>query len=174
MSAVSAFSVAACGGAADGSEPSAATSEDLVTHAPVPFGLQFVGDYADAAAVTGAISRLELHRNGTYTAHFQGQTRSERGAFVGPAHPVIPYVFRLIARGHSWTATVTGYNAALTIARSGLTSVAVAAGTVGPNEGLCDASGGSWTDDDPDPATGLYCVCPAPLVYISSAGGCVR
>jgi hypothetical protein len=39
-------------------------------------------------------------------------------------------------------------------------------------EDMCDDSGGSWTDDDPDPATGLYCVCEAPKSFIPSLGGC--
>ena len=41
------------------------------------------------------------------------------------------------------------------------------------DEELCDSTGGKWTDDDPDPATGLYCICRAGTGFIPSSGGCV-
>jgi hypothetical protein len=38
---------------------------------------------------------------------------------------------------------------------------------------MCDASGGTWHDDDPDPQTGLFCTCSSRDVYMPSRGGCV-
>src|SRR5262249_11765547 len=39
-------------------------------------------------------------------------------------------------------------------------------------EDACDKSGGQFTDDDADPKTGLFCVCPAPKVWLHASGGC--
>jgi hypothetical protein len=61
----------------------------------------------------------------------------------------------------------------MTVVIDGAAEELQATSVVGPNEALCDASGGAWTDDDPDPQTGLYCLCPSPRVYVPSAGGCV-
>jgi hypothetical protein len=42
-----------------------------------------------------------------------------------------------------------------------------------PDESLCDASGGHWRDDDPNPYTGLYCDCSQSTYWNAAAGGCV-
>jgi hypothetical protein len=72
-----------------------------------------------------------------------------------------------------WVATVTAYDEALHVVRGGLSSTLRATCAVGPDEALCDATHGAWTDDDVDPATGLYCLCAPPTVYVPSEGGCV-
>ena len=41
------------------------------------------------------------------------------------------------------------------------------------SEAACDATHGKWTDDDPDPASGLFCICPLHEVLVWSAGGCI-
>jgi hypothetical protein len=42
-----------------------------------------------------------------------------------------------------------------------------------PDESLCDSSAGQWRDDDPNPATGLYCDCPTTSYWNPAAGGCI-
>jgi hypothetical protein len=41
------------------------------------------------------------------------------------------------------------------------------------DEDLCGATNGAWTDDEQDPATGLFCICKPARVFVPSAGGCV-
>ena len=153
------------------------TSDELSAHAPLPYVLQFVGTYEDTAAHAGDVRKLTLTRTGRYTAWIAGQTKVEHGAFFSPGHytgtPAMS-TLKMVTAGLAWTATIEGYSSKVTITRPGHVSHLTATGLVGPNEGLCDDSGGSWTDDDADPATGLYCICPAPKVYIASLGGCVN
>ena len=153
------------------------TAEELSSRTPVPYVLQFVGTYENAAAPTGSVKSLTLTRTGRYTATIAGKTKAERGAFFGVAHfsgKLADNTLRMVTTGLAWTATIDGYTGKLQLARSGNTTTVTAHGVVGPNESVCDASGGSWTDDDADAATGLYCVCGAGKSYIPSSGGCIH
>jgi hypothetical protein len=172
-------SVAGCAAATDASSDEAdpgTTSEELSSRAPLPYVLQFVGTYENAAAPSGKLRKLVLSRTGRYTAWTAGKTTAERGAFYGVSHLSDPKLetLRMVTKGLAWSVKIEGYTGALTVTRAGVTSKVAATGIVGPNESICDDSLGSWTDDDADARTGLYCVCPAPKSYIPSAGGCVR
>jgi hypothetical protein len=69
---------------------------------------------------------------------------------------------------HSWAAQVNVVSGVLT---TGSATLAVRGGVM--SESACDDTAGLWSDDETDPATGLFCVCPAHKVLIWSAGGCV-
>jgi hypothetical protein len=114
---------------------------------------------------------LEVDRDGSYEALTDGSSSLERGAFVAAPAVALPLTFTF--GGGAWTASIAAYDDELHVQRAGVASILYAVSPVGPNEALCDASEGAWTDDDADPSTGLYCVCPSSTAYIPSAGGCV-
>ena len=143
-----------------------------------PFALQFVGTYRDGAAShapAGTVTALDLHRDGTFSATVAGSATPETGTFVAAAVTALPLILIFTASsGATWSAEVIDYDGNLQVTDAGRTSTFAADGTVGPSETLCDATGGSWRDTDADEATGLYCVCPAPKLYLPSAGGCAN
>jgi hypothetical protein len=141
------------------------TPGDPTFTVPAPFALQFVGSYA-ADGPSRADWLLQLHRDGSYD--FFADSRSERGAFLASPTRELPLSFH----GATWMATATAYDGQLHLISDEWTATLRALEPVGPIEALCDATGGRWTDDDPDGATGLYCVCPSPRVYLPSIGGC--
>ena len=164
-----------CGGS-DG-DAASTTSEELATRTPIPYVMQYVGTYDNAKAARGDLASLQLLRSGRYIAKFAGSTHAERGVYFGPSKPgAWPLVLRLITTGHSFTATLGAPNLAYGAVRVTRSSVDtdLAARVPAPSESSCDASGGAWTDDEWDPTTNLYCVCPAGKVYIPSQGGCVN
>jgi hypothetical protein len=162
-----------------GSCCSAATAdESALSVPPPPFALQFVGTYVRdgrAKAESGVLESVDLARDGTYGAVFDGVPGVQRGAYRAAATRRLPLrlTFDDGAPNEDWSLTIVAYDGrALAEDRDELR----ATGSVGPNEGLCEATGGAWLDDDPDPRTGLYCLCPAapaPDEYIPSQGGCV-
>ncbi len=149
----------------------ASTSSQTLT-VPAPFALQFVATYVDPHAPAGAVRSLELHRDGSYAALVTGQPASGVGAFVASAPHQLPLSIDP-AMDAGWSATITAYDGQLRALYDGHPSTLRAAAPVGPVETLCEATGGAWLDDDVDDATGLYCHCRSPNVYIPSAGGCV-
>jgi hypothetical protein len=167
--------LAGCASAAppqDDDTAARATSEEALAsaHVPIPQVLQYVGAYEG----NGAFSRLELRRDGTFVAVVDGVRKA--GRFEGPRAPASVLKLAFVTRGLSFSATVPGDwtpKQRLTVTRAGQTQTLTSAWDAG-NEAMCDATGGRWTDDDPDPATLLYCVCTSPEAYIPSLGGCVR
>lgn len=146
--------VAACGA----SGPDGAEEAD-VSLPPSPFTLQFIGKYQ------GPLRALELRRDGTFTA-----PGGERGRFYGPpARRQLPLQILLRSRKRSRMAVIDAYDGKLRAGEETLQLVRPRQA----DEDLCDASGGLWTDDDPDPATGLYCICSPGTWFIPSSGGCV-
>ena len=139
---------------------------------PAPFVLQFAGAYEDVGAAPGAVRWLEIRRDGSYAALDEGSGSPAQGTFLASASHDLPLTFFFDGEG-GWAATVTAYDEALHVVRGGLSSTLRATCAVGPDEALCDATHGAWTDDDVDPATGLYCLCAPPTVYVPSEGGCV-
>ncbi len=144
-----------------------------VTAAPAPFVLQFVGTYADPSAPSGAVAEVDLGRDGSYRATFNGNSATETGTFHAESGS-LPVTLSFEGTGAPWTGTIQAYDGVIHAAYGATTSTLRASAAVGPNEALCDATGGAWADDEADPTTGLYCVCPAPQEYIPSAGGCVE
>jgi hypothetical protein len=130
-----------------------------------------VGTYRNQGA--GAVRALTLDR-GRFIAEVAGRRSPERGLALASRAISLPFTFHLFAAGERWRATVEAYDRVLHVERNGASFALVADGIVGPDETLCDATGGRWTDDDPDPTTGLYCVCSGGRSYIPSAGGCVE
>jgi hypothetical protein len=59
----------------------------------------------------------------------------------------------------------------LTLERPGAAEHLISS-TQASTEAMCEASGGTWRDDDRDPATGLDCTCASGSRYIPSEGGC--
>jgi hypothetical protein len=163
--------VAACGG--NSNEAASASEDDLTAMAPPPYVLQYVGRYERSA--DGDVDSVVLKRDGTFTATVA--TMAKHGVFVGPREPKDPLVVSLVMHGDYVRGTVRanweemGYEIDVEHygAKTTLHSTFPAGG-----EDMCDDSGGSWTDDDPDPATGLYCACPQSQAFIPSLGGCVR
>jgi hypothetical protein len=174
LSAVAAAPLAGCSSSAG--NPTRGPLE--ATAGLVPFALQFVGTYRDAAATAapaGTVTALDLRRDGTFSATVAGSAAPETGTFAAAAVTALPLILIFTASsGATWSAEVTDYDGNLQVTDAGRTSTFAADGTVGPSETLCDATGGSWRDTDADEATGLYCVCPAPKLYLPSAGGCAN
>lgn len=147
---------------------------DVSIEKPIPLVLQFVGSYSSDGSDPGGLSSVELRRDGTYSASFDDGSR-EDGAFNANRTVSWPINVRLTSwDGHQWRAQITGYDQKLVVAIDGDSGSLTADATVGPDEAICDQSGGTWSDDDADPKTGLYCVCPDGSSYIPSQGGCVQ
>lgn len=146
--------IAACGGPGpDGADLADASLP------PNAFTLQFIGRYQ------GPLTELELRRDGTFTA-----PGGEHGRYyVPPARRQLPLQILLRSRERSWTAVIDAYDGKLRAREETLQL----ARPKQADEDLCDSTGGRWTDDDPDPATGLYCVCSPGTWFIPSSGGCV-
>jgi len=161
-----------CGAAADPVE--ATSTSDLLPVAHSPFSLQFAGTYRNPTASFGSIESLTLDRDGRYLAKLAGHWLPEGGVARVGSGTTLPLTFHLFGGHERWTATVRDYDRVLFVERNGASSALAADGIVGPDETLCDESGGMWTDDDVDPRTGLYCVCPPGEVYLPSGGGCLR
>jgi hypothetical protein len=143
----------ACGGV-----DSAGDDEADSATPPSAFMLQFTGTYQGA-------QQLELRPDGTFVAG------AERGRFhASAARRELPLSIQLRGHQHTWTATIDAYDGKLHVAKAATLQLVRPATS---DEELCDSTRGQWTDDDPDPATGLYCICPAPARFIPSLGGCV-
>ena len=174
--ALSSLSLAACASHVDSTADGATSSEtdDVKAYKPIPFVLQYVGTY-EPKADGGDLAALELRRNGKYVATLSDGS-VEHGSWRGPSK--IPtggdFVIKLFTTGFAWSATVsTAWGANMTIDRGDGPEAFVPTYALG-TEDMCDSTGGSWTDDDADPKTGLFCVCPAKKSFIPSAGGCVK
>jgi hypothetical protein len=164
--------LSSCGSPADPAE-TAATS-DALSVGESPFALQFAGTYRNPSPHFGSLESLTFDRSGSYSAQIAGHWLPERGVVrVGPG-TTLPLTFHLFGGHEQWSATVQDYDRVLHVERNGASAALPADGVVGPDETLCDESGGMWTDDDVDPRTGLYCVCPPGEVYFPSGGGCLR
>lgn len=167
-----AASLVGCSGGAGDDGASASAGEEALrgsAHAPIPQVLQYVGGYTGQ----GSFSALELRRDGTFVATIAGAR--ETGRFEGPKAPSKALKIVFIARGDSFTATIPdGWTEkqSLIVTRRGASETLTSPWPAG-TETMCDDTQGHWSDDDVDPATGLFCVCDAPRSYIPSQGGCV-
>jgi hypothetical protein len=138
----------ACGGM----DPGAPEVDDL-SAPPSPFVLQFSGTY------DGPAGQLALGRDGSY------KLDGKRGRFrASRSRKSLPLTLTL---GHR-TATIEAYDGTLHLDGTALQLERPTAS----DEDLCDATQGQWTDDDADPATGLYCICRGGD-FIPASGGCV-
>jgi hypothetical protein len=154
--------MAACGDVG-GQDEAEALAMDAA--APGPFTLQFTGRYEGAEVI-------ELRRDGSYVAITSAGC--EQGRFsTQPSQRKLPLELRLHTRGRVWKAVVDAYDGKLRAVHGSSSESLQLERPHTSDEELCDATHGQWTDDDPDPATGLYCVCPAATSFIPSQGGCV-
>ena len=162
----------ACGDATQ----SSSDDEALKAKAPIPYVLQWVGEY-DATSNVGDVDWVILRKTGTFAASVNGHV--ETGRFAGPSKPgQWPLKIAFITKGDYFTGTISQWNdangyAVMSIDHYG-TKQTVTAPWKSGGETMCDDTGGSWTDDDADPKTGLYCVCPSTQKWIPSAGGCTH
>jgi hypothetical protein len=156
-------------------DEASATEEELSARRPIPYVLQYVGEYRGDGA--GRIDWIALRRTGTFAASVDGAVLT--GKLFGPSKPATPLTLTLAGGGRKLTAVVReGYDTQpahprLDVAIDGRVETVTARWPSG-NESMCDDGVGTWTDDDADPATGLFCVCPAKQTFIPSKGGCVR
>jgi hypothetical protein len=158
---LSCLATAACGAVAGGDE---AQALEAAATAPSPFTLQFTGRYEGAEVI-------ELRRDGTYVAITSAGC--EQGRFSSaPAQRTLPLEIRLRTRGRAWKASVDAYDGKLRLLRGAPQTLQLLRPQKSDEE-LCDATHGRWTDDEQDPATGLYCVCPAGTSFIPGKGGCM-
>jgi hypothetical protein len=155
--------IAACGGMEGGDE---AQALEVAAAAPSPFTLQFTGRYEGTEVI-------ELRRDGSYVAITGAGCEQGRFSSV-PAQRTLPLELRLRPHGRAWKAVVDAYDGKLRLLRGGAPKTLQLSRPPKSDEELCDSTQGRWTDDDPDPATGLYCVCPAGTVFIPGKGGCVN
>jgi hypothetical protein len=198
LSWVSVFALVAvaCGGSrSGGADP---TEDDFTKKkggALPPIALQYVGTYDWQPSTPGGdVQWLSIQRDGTYTLHWamdeQGNNESGTIASVdvastqengtkGPGYPVVLHLKNSGKQIPEDPKTATFSDCCSGKVTLGLTLEKTsfdlkANGSVGPDESICGKSKGSWFDDDADPKTGLYCVCPAGQAYIPSLGGCVK
>lgn len=159
--------LAACAAASPAAPPPEAAS---------PYLLQFVGEYD--APVGQGLTSLSLHVDGSFDATVDGRALSGSFGAAGASHAPSALLedsaggassasFAAMARAPGAPAQVT-----LTLAGA-LGSATLVAPWVASNEAMCDATGGRWSDDDPDPATGVYCRCSGGALFLPSRGGCV-
>jgi len=154
--------VSACGAASSDVE----ADEAALAAPPAPFALQFTGTYQDA------LLRLTLRRDGSFLA--VTDSGAEHGRFYSsPASRTLPLELRFRGKGR-WTAVIEAYDGRLRVLRGADEQVLQLLRPQTSDEELCDRTGGRWTDDDADPATGLYCVCAAGSSFVPAEGGCVR
>jgi hypothetical protein len=159
---LSCLALAACGAAEGGDE---AQALEAAPAAPSPFTVQFTGRYEGAEVI-------ELRRDGSYVAITAAGC--EQGRFSSPpAQHTLPLELRLRTHGRAWKAVVDAYDGKLRLLRGGPAKTLQLSRPPKSDEELCDSTHGVWRDDDPDPATGLYCVCPAGTAFIPGKGGCV-
>ncbi|HUJ25099.1 MAG TPA: hypothetical protein VLW85_03715 [Myxococcales bacterium] len=141
------LALAACGGV----DPDAPEEADVAA-APTAFVLQFTGTYSGG-------STLVLGRDGGYK--LDGARGHFRATGAGKSLPLTLAIGRR-------KAVIAAYDGKLRFGDEALQLERPAAS----DEDLCDSTGGKWTDDDADPATGLYCICPAATHFIPASGGC--
>ncbi len=142
--------------------------------------MQYVGEYDAPSGGGGPVSSLTLHVDGTFEAASTAGTRE--GTFALSAPPAMDVVRATLQAADGSTSTCT-FGAATgfadgpprsQVALGGALGAATLVGQwVGGDETMCRSTGGHWTDDDPDPATGLYCLCGDRQLYLPSRGGCV-
>ncbi len=169
------LSLVACG--ASSNDGTSTTEEDLSRKKPIPFVLQYVGDYEGNDS--GRVDYILLNRDGTWVGSIDGWTK--HGTFYGPTKvpsPLMPPALVLVTTGLRIDAQIdpgVGWapNDTMRVTFNGYTQTLTAPWASG-NEAICDATHGAWTDDDADPKTGLFCICPAHQSFIPSMGGCVR
>ena len=161
--------------ACSGTDTGTSTDEEaLKAKAPIPYVLQWVGEYDGDG--TGDVDWVVLRRTGTFVASVNGSI--ETGRFVGPSKPgQWPLKIAFITHGDYFTGQIGQWsdangNAVMTVDHYG-TKQTVTAPWQSGGETMCDDTNGAWGDDETDPQTGLYCTCPAPQKWIPSAGGCV-
>jgi len=138
--------------------------------------MQYVGEYDLVGS--GSLTQLTLHVDGTFEASVAGHTTTGTFLAVG-AETAAEVQALLVTADTGSTATFQGTPLSAGPSRyqvnveGGLGRASLAAPWVAGDESECRATGGAWTDDDPNPATGLYCRCPAADLYLPSRGGCV-
>jgi hypothetical protein len=153
--------------------PTVGSSSASLASTPLPpFALQFMGTYRpDTHGTTDA---LVLRSDETYQLTLGAKI--EGGTFgVDPEARKRPLDLDLLANdGTKWSATIAGTEADLHVERGGV-AVNWDLVRIDPrsDEDLCEATHGTWDDDDPNPATGLFCDCPASTNFIPAQGGCV-
>ena len=167
------YLVALLAGACSGSAGGTKTSAELA--ATSPFVVQFTGRYEDPEAEAGSVRWVRIRRDGTFEIMVQGAAAPEDGTFGASALHELPATLELDAGSLGVvTATITDYDGVLHVTLGGHAATLRADRPVGPNEPVCDATHGVWYDEDADPSTGLYCICPGTESYIPSEGGCIR
>lgn len=164
-----------CAGHVDGDAATASTDEASSARKPIPFVLQYVGEYVGS----GHVESLVLTRTGKFTVRIDGHVH--HGSFYGPSHvpgTIVPPSLVFVTTGERWSGQIDADAAwkahdTIDVSVGGVTERLTATWSSG-NESMCDETGGSWSDDDVAPATGLYCACPTGKSFIPSLGGCVR
>jgi len=145
---------------------------------PSPFLTQYVGEYDAAAA--GGVQQLLLHIDGSFEAVVDGQTAG--GTFAGSGATRDASATLTTGDGRTFTATFRSVFPAsgappqsfVDLASASGPSTSLASSWIAGSEAMCDATQGTWHDDDPDPATGLDCTCGEGHLYMPSRGGCVQ
>jgi len=139
--------------------------------------MQYVGEY-DAVSAPG-LTQLTLHVNGTFDATSDGHSLSGTFVATGSASTTeaMTSLHGVDANGSRVTfrtlAPSTGPSRIEITVVGALGDATLTAPWLAGDESMCDATGGRWTDDEPDPSTGLFCVCSKGDLYLPSRGGCV-
>jgi hypothetical protein len=137
-----------------------------------------VGDYDDASGAT--FSRIVLHADGTMEVTTAGETvdgvfsgSSRLGDATATAQTQDGRHFTISFASTSDTDVPSQVHASIAFPDGSGSAQTLVGPWVAGGESMCDATGGTWRDDDPDPKTSLYCTCAARDIYLPSRGGCV-
>jgi hypothetical protein len=136
---------------------------------PRPYVLQYAAVYYGGPDTS--FDWVELRRDGTFRAMVDGTAQEGRfdEEVVAGKEPLLHFTGDTEFAGTLHADWAAGHK--LSVSRAGVTE-GLRTTSVGGEE-MCEASGGTWQDDDADSA-GLYCTCGAGMKYIPSAGGCTE
>jgi len=171
-------SAIACGGSNEGGSASD-SNDELRARAKKP--IEQVAQYAGTfEALDVKHGNLELKADGTFVWEKGELNARQTGNYTGPTQPVEhlgPTLkikteqFEAVLAEGEWTADQGAPETLKLTTKVGEVVEFESTYRLG-GEAECDDTGGHYTDDDPDPATGLNCVCDAPKVFRHANGGC--
>jgi hypothetical protein len=167
----------ACGGTPPGDAGSGDEQDINVKKAGTPIVevLEYTGRYNDVPG--GDFGSVVLHRDGTFTRFDPHLGVSAGLNYSGPSAPESSGTAALPLKLDRLAATVgpdsTFHHALLVVTLNDGSKRTLTSDFVLVGETACDNTGGEWTDDDADPKTGLFCLCPKPKMWLHASGGCV-
>ena len=144
----------------------------LAPEPPAPFALQYAGVYLPDDA-SSFLTEIDLLPTGSFRMTCRGGSPCDDGVWSADAETrALPLEVRLLTESGAGSLVIDTYDGEATVRYETTPIPLPSFADRWPQQSACDASGGDWTDDDPD-SRGLYCVCHDGAAYVPSAGGCI-